>query len=182
MKLTKCEKGHLYDNDKYIVCPFCENSGGNMLIDDRLRNYEPIDGKWKFDSLIGNGSFGKVYKIVNIDDPSDIAALKVISIDKDTSTGLLSGEVDFNKTRFFSADSEKCNDFEDIVHAVEQEIVYLKILNECKYVIKFYKDYRFDRIDGTGLAVYCKIELPKVADWNWRMLHLQIGESCKTFA
>ena len=30
--------------------------------------------------------------------------------------------------------------------------------------------------------VYCKIELPKVADGNWRMLHLQIGESCKTFA
>ena len=31
-------------------------------------------------------------------------------------------------------------------------------------------------------CVYCKIELPKVADGNWRMLHLQIGESCKTFA
>ena len=30
--------------------------------------------------------------------------------------------------------------------------------------------------------VYCKIELPKVANENWRMLHLQIGESCKTFA
>ena len=30
--------------------------------------------------------------------------------------------------------------------------------------------------------VYCKIELPKVANGNWRMLHLQIGESCKAFA
>ena len=29
---------------------------------------------------------------------------------------------------------------------------------------------------------YCKIELPKVANGNRRMLHLQIGESCKTFA
>ena len=33
-----------------------------------------------------------------------------------------------------------------------------------------------------GLHVYCKIELPKVANGNWRMLHLQIGESCKAFA
>ena len=32
------------------------------------------------------------------------------------------------------------------------------------------------------LIVYCKIELPKVANGNWRMLHLQIGESCKAFA
>ena len=31
-------------------------------------------------------------------------------------------------------------------------------------------------------GVYCKIELPKVANGNWRMLHLQIGESCKAFA
>ena len=31
-------------------------------------------------------------------------------------------------------------------------------------------------------TVYCKIELPKVANGNWRMLHLQIGESCKAFA
>ena len=34
----------------------------------------------------------------------------------------------------------------------------------------------------TGKGVYCKIELPKVANGNWRMLHLQIGESCKAFA
>lgn len=33
-----------------------------------------------------------------------------------------------------------------------------------------------------GGLVYCKIELPKVANGNWRMLHLQIGESCKAFA
>ena len=32
------------------------------------------------------------------------------------------------------------------------------------------------------MIVYCKIELPKVANGNWRMLHLQIGESCKAFA
>ena len=37
-------------------------------------------------------------------------------------------------------------------------------------------------ISVSDLDVYCKIELPKVADGNWRMLHLQIGESCKTFA
>ena len=41
----------------------------------------------------------------------------------------------------------------------------------------------FNMIDGVFLKyVYCKIELPKVANGNWRMLHLQIGESCKAFA
>ena len=40
-------------------------------------------------------------------------------------------------------------------------------------------------LSGTSTVrkiVYCKIELPKVANGNWRMLHLQIGESCKAFA
>ena len=36
--------------------------------------------------------------------------------------------------------------------------------------------------DKDAIFVYCKIELPKVANGNRRMLHLQIGESCKTFA
>ena len=47
------------------------------------------------------------------------------------------------------------------------------------YSLMFYK---VDGLINGATSVYCKIELPIVADGNWRMLHLQIGESCKTFA
>ena len=33
-----------------------------------------------------------------------------------------------------------------------------------------------------GKAVFCKHFLEKVAKYFWRMLHLQIGESCKASA
>ena len=38
-----------------------------------------------------------------------------------------------------------------------------------------------DRIKAIYRDVFCKYFLAKVAKYFWRMLHLQIGESCKTF-
>ena len=48
------------------------------------------------------------------------------------------------------------------------------------YIARNFKKY--DKYKDLPISVYCKIELPKVANGNWRMLHLQIGESCKAFA
>ncbi|MEX3031206.1 hypothetical protein, partial [[Clostridium] scindens] len=56
---------------------------------------------------------------------------------------------------------------------------------DLKFLSKIFPGHAImDLVEGEGeiLCVYCKIELPKVANGNWRMLHLQIGESCKAFA
>ena len=58
MNLRRCEKGHFYDWDKYLECPHCNGYDVQAtLIEARLRSYEPIDGKWKFDSLLGVNDF-----------------------------------------------------------------------------------------------------------------------------
>ncbi|WP_104805613.1 nucleotidyltransferase domain-containing protein [Blautia marasmi] len=50
------------------------------------------------------------------------------------------------------------------------------------FTFQEYRDLVKKALQGKFRTVYCKIELPNVANGNWRMLHLQIGESCKTFA
>lgn len=42
MKLTRCEKGHFYDADKYAVCPHCS---GEVLKNDRLPDEEQPERK-----------------------------------------------------------------------------------------------------------------------------------------
>ena len=51
-----------------------------------------------------------------------------------------------------------------------------------KFIEQFGERFNIREIAFDRWGVYCKIELPKVANGNWRMLHLQIGESCKAFA
>ena len=59
---------------------------------------------------------------------------------------------------------------------------YKKLIKKLKHGDLLYI-LSIDRLGRNYLEiVYCKIELPKVANGNWRMLHLQIGESCKAFA
>ena len=158
MGLRRCEKGHFYDSDKYVECPHCNGYDvQTTLFEARLKSYEPIDGKWRFDSLLGTGSFGRVYKIVNINDPNDMAALKAISIEKHSD--LLSGEEDFDKTADFFDEFENSHSFEKRLYNAEKEIELLRILNDCKYLVKMDKDYRFDRTDGNGVDLMMQMEL-----------------------
>lgn len=68
MSIRKCKNGHYYDDSRYSKCPHCSAYSLDTFerfVEKRLKSYEPIDGEWKFDSLLGRGSYGAVYKIIN---------------------------------------------------------------------------------------------------------------------
>ena len=90
---------------------------------------------------------------------------------------------------------EKYRSIIDKIDIENMEIVAFQVTScsdECAEIKKYglhnlqwvlSNDTNLNRfLKNNSISVYCKIELPKVADGNWRMLHLQIGESCKTFA
>lgn len=65
----------------------------------------------------------------------------------------------------------------------EKDILKQEVMSELKSFkvsTNIYKPLG-DPYAGTSKNVCCKIKIPKVAKQNWRMLHLQIGESCKSF-
>lgn len=47
---------------------------------ERVKKYEPIEGKWRVTKELGSGAFGTVFEIERIDFPDVKAALKVITI------------------------------------------------------------------------------------------------------
>ena len=60
-------------------------------------------------------------------------------------------------------------------------IIFILVISGIGIWIRFSgKD--FISLDMTHYFVFCKHFLEKVAKYFWRMLHLQIGESCKASA
>lgn len=49
MKLTRCEKGHFYDADKYAICPHCS---GEALKDDRRPDRDAAAPVWRNDDVV----------------------------------------------------------------------------------------------------------------------------------
>lgn len=49
MKLQKCENGHLFDNDKFVVCPYCagQSEGEIMKTSIELANKPKVEAKAK---------------------------------------------------------------------------------------------------------------------------------------
>ena len=45
----------------------------NFFINERLESYMPIAEKWNFDSILGQGRFSTVYKIISKDNLTENA-------------------------------------------------------------------------------------------------------------
>ncbi|MCL2059054.1 MAG: protein kinase [Oscillospiraceae bacterium] len=122
------------------------------MIDEYIRAYEPIDGKWKIDSLIGQGSFGSVYKLV--DDTNGIkvySALKIISIKNNQKIDGLknSGLSNADVNNYFKAQ------FSDVMN----EISLMYSLNDSDYIVKTHKHFVFERRDSQGWDILIHMEL-----------------------
>lgn len=52
---------------------------------DRIMQFVPLWGNWVPDALIGEGAYGRVYRVHRIDDPRYVSAVKHIRIPKDES-------------------------------------------------------------------------------------------------
>lgn len=133
MSITSCKNGHVYDSVKNNTCPFC-NDQENI---EKLKRAEPLDGKWYFDSLIGQGANSEVYKLKNIDS-SEFMAAKVLEFNLNDP----SAEIRYKNCK--------------------KELSFLKMLNNCENIVQTYGYLEYiDPISGnTYLIILLELLIP----------------------
>ena len=74
----------------------------------------------------------------------------------------------------WNVDKEMENMDKEIKQRLDQQFDFIREIDKEKFIGR--QTYL---TGGTRKDVFCKHFLAKVAKYFWRMLHLQIGESCK---
>lgn len=155
MSIRKCKNGHYYDDSRYSKCPHCSAYSLDTFerfVEKRLKSYEPIDGEWKFDSLLGRGSYGAVYKIINTKNNEE-AALKVIIVENNSSKS--------ESESILDTTIELCiNENEDRIRRIKNEIEYLYKISACKYFVHIYKNYEFYWDQGIDFMIQMELLTP----------------------
>ncbi len=108
---------------------------------------------WKIENLIGEGSFGKVYKIIKEDFGYTYkAALKVIDIPKNQS------EVKIVKSEGLTKESVTTY-YESIVEDVVSEVVLMSKLKGNSYIVSYEDHEVVKKQDEFGWTIFIKMEL-----------------------
>lgn len=125
----------------------------NNHIPDSIRKYEPIDGRWEFHSQIGEGAFGKVYKMVDRSgEKEEFLALKILHVERNPTYG--------NPELFELPDIDDQNDFfQKQVASIMEEIFFMYSLCHCENIVKIYKHFIFERSDNRGVDALILMEL-----------------------
>lgn len=130
---------------------------------DKVYKYEPFWGNWYVDSFIGEGSFGKVYKIKRTEYGSvNYAALKIISIPKTDN------EI---KQAYYDGMDERSASiyFKGIVDELYKEIDLMSQLKGSSNIVS-YEDHMIKVCDnGIGYDVLIRMEL--LESLNEHFLH-----------
>lgn len=154
--IIECENGHFYDGNKYARCPYCNTLHKNkFFINERLESYMPIAEKWNFDSIIGQGRFSTVYKIISKDNLTE-NALKVISIEKKSE--ILSEEDDV--TRTVALNNWAGISIDDRIENIEREIQYLYEMSSCEYFVHICNDYQLQWSEGIDYMIQMELLTP----------------------
>ncbi|RDU25148.1 protein kinase domain-containing protein [Anaerosacchariphilus polymeriproducens] len=120
---------------------------------DKVYKYEPFWGNWYVDSFIGEGSFGKVYKIKRTECGNvNYAALKIISIPKT--------ENEIKQAYYDGMDERSASIyFKGIVDELYKEIDLMSQLKGSSNIVS-YEDHMIKVCDnGIGYDVLIRMEL-----------------------
>ncbi len=133
MSIESCKNGHIYDTDRNKSCPFC-NVQKKLK---KLKKLEPLDEKWYFDSLIGQGAYSEVYKLKNKDSTEFIAA-KVLEFNLNDP----SAEIRYKNCK--------------------KELSFLKMLNNCENIVQAhgYVEYKDPLSGNTYLIILLELLIP----------------------
>lgn len=108
---------------------------------------------WKIENLIGQGAFGKVYKVKKTDVEYDCyKAVKIISFPQD--------EFELIELKNSGMDAEAIEEYyNEIMRTITNEIRIMLALRESQHVV-FIEDYKLERTEnGIGGCVYIRMEL-----------------------
>ena len=103
----------------------------------------PIAEKWNFDSILGQGRFSTVYKIISKDNLTE-NALKIVSIEKKSE---ISPEED-NVTRTVALNNRAGISIDDRIQNIKREIQYLYEMSSCEYFVHICNDYQLQWSEG----------------------------------
>jgi serine/threonine protein kinase/chitodextrinase len=120
---------------------------------DLIFNYEPLWGSWKIEKLIGEGSYGKVYKIYKeLSGEKIFSAAKIISVPNSSHYAnyrSISNQLDSNSLNEY---------FEEVVEDIKKEINMLYKLRGHSNIINI-EDYLIEkRTDIEGYDIIIKME------------------------
>ena len=161
-KIIKCENGHFYDENKYARCPYCNTlHKDKFFINERLESYMPIAEKWNFDSILGQGRFSTVYKIISKDNLTE-NALKIVSIEKKSE---ISPEED-NVTRTVALNNWAGISIDDRIQNIKREIQYLYEMSSCEYFVHICNDYQLQWSEGIDYMIQMELLTPATIYFN----------------
>ncbi len=135
MNLVECNEGHFYDKNMYKTCPYCVDRESEMIL-SKLKEYEPLGNKWYFDSLIGQGATGRVYKLTD-KEKQHFSAVKVILIKK-SIRNLESGEL-----------------FE-----INEKMQLLYLLNGNNNIVNTLNHYMFEDLEYVYILIQMELLMP----------------------
>ncbi|BCN32357.1 protein kinase domain-containing protein [Anaeromicropila herbilytica] len=119
----------------------------------KLHEFEPLWNSWYIDSLIGEGSFGSVYRIVREEfGEKYYSALKVISIPKNQN--------EIKQVYFEGMDNESASHyFSEIVEDIYKEIVLMSKLKGKTNIVSYEDHQILKRKDEVGYDILIRMEL-----------------------
>ena len=120
---------------------------------ERIRQFEPLFGDWHIESLIGAGSFGRVYKIYRDElDTRFYSALKHISIPEDE------GEV--NQLRIDGMDERSISTYyTELTKSITEETKLMNRLRGNTNIVSFEDSKVIPKEGGVGYDIFIRMEL-----------------------
>ena len=118
-----------------------------------IRQYEPLWGSWRIESLIGEGSFGKVYKISRVEFGNTYySAVKIISIPQN--------EADIRQARSDGLDDESLKSY--FYTLVSDIILEINLMNEFRgnsNIVSFEDHKIIEKTGEFGWDILIRMEL-----------------------
>ncbi len=122
---------------------------------DGIKKFEPLWGVWHCECVLGEGSFGRVYKAVRREDGHDYyAAIKHISVPANAQQ--------LNEARssgLFNTEEELGAYFNDIAHDVKHEIDLMYRLKANTNIVSYEDHLVIPKPDGIGYDIFIRMEL-----------------------
>lgn len=138
-------------------CPSEEdrNAGRPPEEDNSIHRFEPLWGAWRTEAFLGEGSYGKVWKISRTEGgQTEERAVKEIRIP--SSGGMLGGAraegMDMDGAQFY---------FQGVLQNTLEEVRMMRELSDCEQIVRFENCLvrKLDRKGEFGWAVFLRIEL-----------------------
>lgn len=122
---------------------------------ENIKQFEPLWGEWRSVELLGEGSYGRVYKMVKVDlDREYFSAVKHLSLPKDSS----------EEKNLFSEGMVTDHDtlkkyYDDVLENLRSEIDFSYKLKGHTNIVSYEDHFICPKSSGVGYDIFIKMEL-----------------------